>query len=591
MPPRLPSRRHVDLVNLSFLLPWAGKSSYTTLPTSSSSSLSSNSSQPSPPKSPLYPPRVFAESSKMASLRQRKKSPGLIHFHLSVPNPPLPSTLLDLVRADNRHLNLNSGMALSSYCLRMGDLKSYRGLWQLMGRKRIAPLSIIRSHLSIRLPLPSSSQSENGISKMMKVKYKIRPNRWAIKMFPPLPYLPSTKFTKSQLIQHLHYLLLQTESQSELPTFEEGLELLKRSSDWSNSNVEYGSALELLNLYLAYTHRSPSSSARQIDGIELVDTYLKEAQGARVNRQTLHLLIKSHISTPISLLGLKAYSPEMKSLKNKILATISNFSIAHQITPGPETYRILARFAGHYKLDDLAGIAWEGWYDAIKLDRLIKRQSSQGDRILVENLGYNSSSSLRVRFGRIGYMNKRWTRVVRLYENLGWIKKNENEDALEKEYGFGYVWLGEKGRLSKLAELKVMEQKEKEVVREEIKLENILNVKEEVEVGSIVGKLDDLKIKVEDNMSVLQSPREEVKFNIEKNEISNQPILSIVKNKEVTSKQDSSSAIIDESEISHHKPPYFVLIRDGSTVKIRSKSKNDNSQIDLDGLDDKPIWE
>ncbi|WVQ68147.1 uncharacterized protein L199_006353 [Kwoniella botswanensis] len=585
MTPRLPSRRHVDLVNLSFLLPWAGKSSYTTL-----SSPSPTSSQPSPQKSPLYPPRVYAESSKMASLRQRKKSPGLIHFHLSVSNPPLPSTLLDLVRADNRHLNLNSGMALSSYCFRMGDLKSYRGLWQLMGRKRIAPLSTIRSHLSIRLPLPSSSQSENGISKM-KVKYRIRPNRWAIKMFPPIPYLPSKKFTKSQLVQHLHYLLLQTESQSELPTFQEGLELLKRSTDWSNSNIEYGSALELLNLYLAYNHTSPSSSARQIDGLELVDTYLKEVQGARVNKQTLHLLIKSHISASLPQVDSKAYSPEMKLLKNKILATISNFSLAHQITPGPETYRILARFAGHYKLDDLAGIAWEGWYDAIKLDQLIKRQSTQGDRTLVEILGHSSTSGLRVRFGRIGYMNKRWTRVARLYENIGWIKKNEIEDALEDEYGFGYVWLGEKGRLAKLAELEVIDKKETEVVREQIKLENILNVKEEEEVGSIVGKLDDLKIKVEDTMSALQVPREEIKVNIEKNELSNQPILSIVKDKEETSEQDSSFAIIDESEVSHHKPPYFVLIRDGSTVKIRSKSKNDNNQIDLDGLDDKPIWE
>ncbi|WWD02497.1 hypothetical protein V865_000537 [Kwoniella europaea PYCC6329] len=578
MTPRLPSRRHVDLVNLSFLLPWAGKPSYTTLPTSSSPS--PTSSQSPSHKSPLYPPRVYAESSKMASLRQRKKSPGLIHFHLSVPNPPLPSTLLDLVRADNRHLNLNSGMALSSYCLRMGDLKSYRGLWQLMGRKRIAPLSTIRSRLSVRLPLPSSSQKT-------KVKYKIRPNRWAIKMFPPLPYLPSTKFTKSQLIQHLHYLLLQTESQSEIPTFKEGLELLRRSTDWSNSNVEYGSALELLNLYLAYTYRSPSSSARQIDGLELVDIYLKEVQESKVNRQTLHLLIKSQISTPLPLLDLKAHSPEMKLLKNKILATISNFSFAHQITPGPETYRILARFAGHYKLDDLASIAWEGWYDAIKLDRLIKHQISQCDRTFIDDLGYISNSRSRVRFGRIGYMNKRWTRVVRLYENIGWIKKNE--DAFEQ--GYGYVWSGEKGRLAKLAELEVIDKKETEVVREQINLKNILNMKEEVEVGSIVGKLDDLKIKVEDTMSALQSPREEVKFNIEKNEISNQPILSIVKGKEEIAIKDSSSAINDEPEVSHHKPPYFVLIRDGSTVKIRSKSNNDNNQIDLDGLDDKPIWE
>ncbi|WWC93699.1 hypothetical protein V866_000535 [Kwoniella sp. B9012] len=577
MTPRLPSRRHVDLVNLSFLLPWAGKSSYTT-----PSSPSPTSSQPSPQKSPLYPPRIYAESSKMASLRQRKKSPGLIHFHLSVPNPPLPSTLLDLVRADNRHLNLNSGMALSSYCLRMGDLKSYRGLWQLMGRKRIAPLSTIRSHLSVRLPLPSSSQSENGISKM-EVKYRSRPNRWAIKMFPPLPYLPSTKFTKSQLVQHLHYLLLQTESQSELPTFQEGLELLRRSTDWSNGNVEYGSALELLNLYLAYNPKSPSLPSGQIDGLELVDTYLKEVQGARVNRQTLHLLIKSHISTSLPQLDSKAYSPEMKLLKNKILATISNFSLAHRITPGPETYRILAGFAAYYKLDDLAGIAWEGWYDAIELDRMIKRQFSQDDRTLVENLGYSSNSRLRVRFGRIGYMNKRWTRVARLYESIGWIKKNEIEDALEKEYGYGYVWLGEKGRLGKSAEL--------EAVREDIKLESVCSTAETLGVESIAGQVKNLKIKVEDPMSALQVPREEVKVNIERNVLSNQPILSIVKDEEESQKQDSSSAIIDESEVSHHKPPYFVLIRDGSTVKIRSKSKNDNNQIDLDGLDDKPIWE
>ncbi|WVW85704.1 hypothetical protein I302_107742 [Kwoniella bestiolae CBS 10118] len=608
MPPRLPSRQCVELVQLGFLLPWASTSrSITTLPNSNPYHYDPTSNQ--------------AESSKMASSRLTihpsdlhrmdqsapippSHSQSFIHAQLSIPSPPLPSTLLATLRANPQHLTLASGQALSAYCLRMGDLKSYRGVWHLIGKMRIAPISLNRSCLSFRVPL-ISSPSEGSVK--VKEKYRCRPNRWAFKMFPPLRYLPSSKYTSQDLLRHLHYLLLNGES----PSLPESSGLIRCSVDWSitGEGAKEGRALELLNLHLAYNYKLPSEGG--LDGLELVDIYLKQFPENRVNRQTLHLMAKSYISPTLpttvidnqSTPELRPQSPELIQLKNKILAIISHFSLTHDIIPGPETYRILAKFAAYYKLEDVAHLAWKGWYDAIehKEENRMKAVSSLKGADGLDG-------TVKIRFNRIGHMNKRWTRIVKMYENLGWVKREEESQE--------YVWVGEMGRLAVLNEAKELLAEEKVVegktgdIQDEIKLEGLIKqVEKEITLEGMMntqtkvevplrddGKLEDaLRPIVSISSSQAQNvhtenTKEEIKVNISEDEHSKEPILQIVKEEKKNLSPETTT--LPECPIAsheNHKPPYFVLIRDGSTVKIRSKSKD--HEIDLEGMDDKPIWE
>ncbi|WRT68310.1 uncharacterized protein IL334_005286 [Kwoniella shivajii] len=521
MPPRIPARPNLEVVKLSFLLPWTSKRTTNPFPSEGRSTHAESSTMASARMSPLTPPRP---------LTIRK---SLIHHHLSLPNPPAASRLLTLLQADRRELTISSGMALSSYAIRIGDYKTYRGIWRLMGERRIAPMKIVIQKLSQTLPSLNKTSENEGATHSEKntgrIKYRYRVNRWSEKMFPPLPTLSSSTYSTQHLLQHLHYLILEGNP----PDFIGALELSKASHDWSHTD-----SLELLNLYLAYVKKLPSSGEK-IDGLELVDIYLNDTKG-KVNKQTLHLIIKSLLPSSIN-----KHQHQKKNLDistNQILATISHFVAYHSITPGAETFRLLAKFAYNYQLHELGHLALAGWNDSI---------SQLRNEVYTLDLNDPSESGDgKIRFRRIGSIKKRWSGVLKSYEELGWVIRTEQVQGLD-----GYVWLGEKGVTLK-EELKVKDgveaEAELEVVKPIPEVQSILHVREEK--CEVLAQISEIPSKIEMVGETLDS---------------------------IDNHQSNET----------HKPPYFVIIRDGSTIKIRSKSRPKDEQGVYELEDDKPVWE
>ncbi|WWC71614.1 uncharacterized protein I206_105572 [Kwoniella pini CBS 10737] len=609
MPPRLPSRQCVELVQLGFLIPWAGKRS-THTPTSTSTSTNATG--------PTSPTEQHAESSKMALQRRQGLSteyPSIIHQYLSSPNPPSPSSLLLMLRSRHQHLTLSAGQALSVYCVRMGDLKSYRRVWKLMSENRVAPIAMVLNNMAKKFPHRSKVIDTDSVSKSTKFgnsfdvlrhfvseKYKFRPNRWAVKMFPPTSTISRMRYRKVELLNHLHYLILQGES----PTFKESISLFRESIDYRDSENLYEN-INFLNLHLAYLHRLPEQDSEKIDGLDLVEIYQKEFPSAKLNKQTLHLLIKSLMQS--------------QNQENKILACLSYFIRDHNIIPGPETFRILARYSTYLRSDELAHVAWQGWIESMK--QLNKSQPFQKRKFNfpVDNVKETTidvqQEIPRIRFHRFGNMNKRWTGIIDLYKGVGWITQHEYElehyselDGLDIEKS--YKWLGEKGRLDMEARTQMdrdiqVEKEKKSIIEEGINVDNAVLHANEGFVN--ISDLDQEMRKEAALQSTLDQTITPETLLSTSNIVTELDLSGILQNspEDIPAHTDSNASIDETQSMSNipdtpnthdiHQTPYFVIIRDGSTIKIRSKAEQDQKQLEfedhLNGLsiDDKPIWE
>ncbi|WWC63244.1 uncharacterized protein I303_105844 [Kwoniella dejecticola CBS 10117] len=686
MPPRLPTRQCVETVQLGFLLPWAGRRSAHSSP---STTTVPETGRPPSSLEQVQEQGQHAESSRMASLRQNcssrpsnptrmpntsSSSQSIIHRYLSSPNPPPPSSLLIQLKANRRHLTLSAGQALSSYCIRMGDFKTYRAVWRLLADRRVAPMSMVIHHMSKKYPHKPRPPSATDFpdppltvtsTREDRVKtFKFRPNRWAIKMFPPSPTLHSRQYTKQALLRHLHYLILQGEP----PTFQESINLFISSIDYStaNPNNEH-EGLDLLNLHLAYIHKPPQSNIEKIDGLDLINQYQRgfdyDGAKAKLNKQTMHLLVKLLIAESHPLGNVR----EGKGVQTKILACISYFIKELKIIPGPETFRILAKHAAYLGSDELAHVAWEGWSESINqlgTPRISRSNTIDESNVIFQNAvgsnGGNSRQDPRIRFRRIGSMNKRWTEIVDLYKEVGWVSEVEYQQDIQHATEHGdvsvgqrYMWMGEKGRLERLAQIQA--ERESHVPNEE--KEGMLALHEaraSVISSSSVRKMQneershqhrhqhqhqyasafDLTPELRPQDSPLhpsfESHQTVEKVDIDVNDLSPmamamKPLPNTVEPPLTTSdlvevkmqgeqiqhtpKQELLVSLnpankdvnvnIPDTPNTHdiQQTPYFVIIRDGSTVKIRSKAKAPADEMEfedhLDGLalDDKPFWE
>ncbi|WWC90789.1 uncharacterized protein L201_005726 [Kwoniella dendrophila CBS 6074] len=635
MPPRLPSRQCVELAQLGFLLPWMGRPTSHTLSASSGTS-STNHAESSRmalvrnASTAVYTKSLSRQQNQHStltrqyntSLKHNVQPLSIINEHLSSPNPPPPSTLLTLLQADLEQLTISSGKALSQYCIRMGDLKTYRAIWNLMGKKRVISASLVRKQLSQRIPFQfqmkrkvSESNKEKlyvnlsstKVGDIAKSKNSIRPNIWAVNMYPPLPVLSSKQYTKQELINHIHHLILQRES----PDFQESLGLLKLSVDWKDVTLNKYENLGLLHLYLAYNNKLTYMKEDRLDGLELVYTYLEEFKCAKINKQTLHLLVKSIISIPSP----SATVTQLDSLENRMLAIISYFLDKFKITPGPETFRILAKFAFDFRLDKLAEFTWEGWNNSLN-ELSLSLSSSQNSNPYIRSPSYtspaystqyqnnNPNQDLRIRFKRIGNKQKRWTNVIRSYEEIGWIIRSQEEVGVNRSNE--YSWLGEQGRLEKLAyQTQLQKENEQLLVEQDVKVEelnkslaglmvNNNQTETEMILEEIQQQLGE-KQSIINNQGIIQTIEEEIIPNLVKAKEESPETIETINKEGHLPIEVGVSANITSTDTYHEdspKTPYFVIIRDGSTVKIRSKNEDQESGfLELDGIDDKPVWE
>ncbi|KAK8854858.1 hypothetical protein IAR55_003597 [Kwoniella newhampshirensis] len=431
-----------------------------------------------PPFSSSAPTSIVNEpSSSPTSISFQPRSKSLIHETLLHPNPPPASALFLTLRAHPSHFTLSSGSLLAEYARRTGDMRTEREIYRLMNQRRISPLGR-------RLSIPnSSSLSSKGKQKMDdeeidplsaysspsdknagKKKYKSvkRPNRWAIKDLPPLDKLTSTRYTTEELLRHLHYLILEGDA----PDFGDALGLLDTTTDNDQARTTSGAGLDgkkvgyaglrMLHLYLAYLSRlSPSDEIAgdvtvQLDPLDLLSTY--QAHWSQPpNRQTLHLFILSILSSsrPPTRATTRLSSPSNETLFSSeptpadckqqtelLVATISLFR-QYRLPPGPETWRHVALHALQHDLPLLCQIAWEGWFASIRLEQERDDGGLMGDK-------NETKAEVRIRFRRIGTMNKRWRRVVHMLEEKGWVKnmRSVGEGAAGRRL-WGYSWVGE----------------------------------------------------------------------------------------------------------------------------------------------------
>ncbi|WWD18994.1 hypothetical protein CI109_103451 [Kwoniella shandongensis] len=505
MTSRLPSRGYTNLVELGFLLPWAARalsgSSRSATKTSeavgrpsleqpwaSSSTLTSDQGSSStnqlnrtrlrqrrpllPPTYPKSPrPAILEEmphlesptlrssltssSSSSTSIPKSPKPNSVIHHALSFPNPPPASDLFITLRAHPAHLTLTSGTLLAHYARRTGDMKTEREIYRLMNQRRISPLERggLRSKGKQRMGTGEDEPDPYSIHSMpssdsTKRKYTIRPNRWAMKAFPPIDKLASRTYTTVELLRHLHHLILEGEP----PDFGEAMGLLDTTTDSSGSKAEEGEngkkdgygGLKMLHLYLAYTPR-PTHPTH--DPLDLLSTY--QAQFSQLpNRQTLHLIVLSILSSttpsptkspvnpddapPLS----KSTPEEYDEQINLLLATISLFQRRYRLSPGPETWRHIALHSTRHDLPALAQIAWEGWYAAIR--KMEDGGIGPDEERKGGGMGKKDEEEVRIRFKRLGTMKRRWSRAMAIMEEKGWVTKSDEETEDEN---WGYRWI------------------------------------------------------------------------------------------------------------------------------------------------------
>ncbi|WVF72739.1 hypothetical protein IAT40_007557 [Kwoniella sp. CBS 6097] len=199
---------------------------------------------------------------------RRPTSVAYVYEALSTPNPPPPTDFLTFLRAQSQVLTYAAGLTLAKYADRMDDQRALRGVWREMVSSRIAPLGAYHQFVNAqrqrqrsRAKLLNSKakvdfakkkadllgmtegivtekgeegeglqdQEEEEIDGYFRSSgtiaqktYKVaRPNRLAMKTFPPLESIPRD-FDSDQLVRHLHYLLLERSA----PGFEDALDLL-----------------------------------------------------------------------------------------------------------------------------------------------------------------------------------------------------------------------------------------------------------------------------------------------------------------------------------------------------------------------------
>ncbi|WVR07445.1 hypothetical protein IAU60_004486 [Kwoniella sp. DSM 27419] len=450
-------------------------------------------------------PMTLTRGGPAGKSRPHVPAASFIHRVLAHPNPPEPAKLLLHLRAYPRLLTVASGTALATYAERVDDMATYKQVWRMMIEQRLAPLGSFR-HLT-RLkhrrewsrPRGSVAKGiEDGVSdepdpyfsivkKPVKRRYAVRPNTWAMKSLPPLEHLPPRP-TALEYVRHTHHLLLERcaprlETALDVLASQRGLETqctVEPNADDSPSYQEGYNSMKMLDLYLAYL---PSLRRKgdtdPVDPLEMIDVYLaKTGTRARINKQTLHLSVKALLDSapirdthpgalkedtngpgdsrppldPIS----RDFAPNkaalvLKALIHRTLAIISHFQSEHGIHAGPETCRILASFALHRNLVDVAKKAWEGWYDAVnRLERQVVRDLEREREGAVGHVP--AETELRIRFRRVGSIRRRWRESVRRrFEKKGWVKRIEVGErglALEDrgddmERTVVFVWVGE----------------------------------------------------------------------------------------------------------------------------------------------------
>ncbi|OCF37872.1 hypothetical protein I316_00096 [Kwoniella heveanensis BCC8398] len=314
-------------------------------------------SRPAPSASPQPSLAITPTSTR------RPTPASYIYEALRTPNPPPPADFLTFLRAHSHTLTYAAGLTLAKYAERVDDQKALRGVWREMVSNRIAPLGAYKSFVAAQRIRRKRLTSGNPALRTSSVKvsrsteavtegeleeavvdgyfgstekpaqraYAVeRPNRWAMKMYPPLESIPRD-FDWDQLVRHLHFLLLERSA----PGFEDAMELLtgcfghqgetgdamKDDNRVDKGLLDVGDridglqgdrtrirngykAMALLNLYLTYLPATRQSNTANIDidmdPLDLIDAYLETAGSSNmfesiIGKQTLHLSVRALI--------------------------------------------------------------------------------------------------------------------------------------------------------------------------------------------------------------------------------------------------------------------------------------------------------
>ncbi|OXG16920.1 hypothetical protein C366_03715 [Cryptococcus neoformans Tu401-1] len=420
MPPRIPIRHCVELVQLGVLLPWAARASSNSFchQVEKRDANSAGEASGSKWKSRTKPRRSLLDVSKNSIIQQPFESetvqPTVVHRLLAQLSPPQPDEILSHLKANPSELTRSAGELLIAYSKRCGDFRTQKDVLRLMIDRRILSLGHAKRARDMK-----RNKRAGG--------WKVRPNWWAMQTLPPVEFIPdSSRYTMSQLFGRLHHLLLLGEA----PSFDHAWKLLENATDFEPVGKGKGKKTRLedtalLNLYLAYLKPPLRSVASPST---LLEQYLLFSSQPP-NRQTLHLSIKALLSSPAT------YSQKVKVIPAEIISIISRF-MDFQIPPGLETWRQIADYALNYRLRKLGQMAWEGWFDCFRSSGISQLYSLSPNQI-------NVKLGVRVKFERIGTQKKRWTKILRRMELKQWVEKVEGT-ATEALAGdrWGYVWKG-----------------------------------------------------------------------------------------------------------------------------------------------------
>ncbi|KIR51603.1 hypothetical protein I315_05826 [Cryptococcus gattii Ru294] len=420
MPPRIPIRHCVELVQLGALLPWAARASSSTATHQLEKAGADGAGEASGSKwkSKAKLRRPLQDVSRNPIIQQSSKPEAvkhtIVHRLLAQLNPPKPDEILSHLKANPPDLTRSAGELLIAYSKRCGDLRTQKDVLRLMIDRRILSLGHAKRARDMK-----KNKKAGG--------WKVRPNWWAMQTLPPVEFIPdSSRYTMSQLFGRLHHLLLL----SEAPSFDHAWKLLENATDFEPFGK--GKAKEtrlediaLLNLYLAYLKPPPRSVASPST---LLDQYLLFSSQLP-NRQSLHLSIKALLSSPAT------YSQKTEVIPAEVISTISRF-MDFQIPPGLETWRQIADYALSYRLRKLGQMSWEGWFDCFHSSGFSQLYSLSPDQV-------NVKLGVRVKFERLGTQKKRWTKILRRMESKHWVEKVEGSDAdTLKGNRWGYIWKG-----------------------------------------------------------------------------------------------------------------------------------------------------
>ena len=422
--------------------------------------------EPGRPPSKETRPSIGAPPTRAAGSRTSSptRAPTFIHHHLRYPNPPSPSTLMTHLRARTDLLTPHAERALVQYSRRANDLRTAREVKGSLIATRLVPLGGPRS-----MDLWPDPRKRKW--------YPQKPNGWALKAWAPLSSL-GPGYTPSELLGHLHHVILNATRQNLPPTLEEALQAMK---DTERGEFEGDWARNVLHLFLASLApgRAPA---------DLIRRFHRVHPSVKLSQKTLHLaftftLWPSRYCEPgtsdVSLVAGPVIGPPApaKDAEHPVQATfpcrdaatrslqvIDQFYKEYGISPGRETYRHLARWALQHDEPDFAQIAWLGWWAeycrlrstvrARQLGRLARERarltSSPGSsptrtpRIDIEADETAYPPDAKSRFQHLGYHLRRWSiEVVTKLRDRGWIKRVEVPG--DEARGGTWEWLGREG--------------------------------------------------------------------------------------------------------------------------------------------------